>query len=263
MENITQQRINAAERRYQQHFCFIEETPGASVMCDPFVPDIYMHNLTWLHGHWADDALRAYMERQLAAAKAQKRGHFHLVADEAVSPRLAEGLSPAALTDENIFFAMPASRLAPRPAAGVQVVRAATAQHFADAAVFDLASGAAELGEDFVRRRSIRKLPVFAHAPGLQLYLCYLGGRVIGRCEYFLDGPLVKFEDFDVLPTHQRKGYGSAMFTQMAADAVAEGAEAIYLVALQSGTAQQMYRKMGFEETARKTDFLFVWEAQP
>lgn len=72
--------------------------------------------------------------------------------------------------------------------------------------------------------------------------------QVIGHLNGFLAGKLAKIDDFYVKETYQKQGYGSALMLDMVRRLSEKGVTDVYLVTDLAGTAQHLYRKMGFTQ---------------
>ena len=82
-------------------------------------------------------------------------------------------------------------------------------------------------------------------------------GAIIGSCDLFMYKVVAKIEDFAVIPTYQRKGYGTTILKALIDIAIKENCHTIYLVTAEDDTAKEMYQKIGFNKTGEKTDLFF------
>ena len=121
----------------------------------------------------------------------------------------------------------------------------------------DLQFDEAVHGKDFCTRRCYRRGKVYVSDKGVNSYVCYHNGNIIGTCNLFMYNGTAKIEDFAVLPTYQRKGYGTTILKSLIDIAIKENSHTIYLVTDEDDTAKDMYGKIGFKKVGERTDLLF------
>lgn len=73
----------------------------------------------------------------------------------------------------------------------------------------------------------------------------------------FIDNGVAKIEDFAVIPTYQRKGYGTTILKSIIEIAIKENSHTIYLVTDEDDTAKEMYEKIGFSKIGERSDLFF------
>ncbi len=121
----------------------------------------------------------------------------------------------------------------------------------------DLQHDEERLGKDFCTRRCYRRGEVYLSGEGVNSYICYHEGKVIGNCDLFIFNGIAKIEDFAVIPQYQRKGYGTTILKSLIDTAIQEKCDIIYLVTDEDDIAKEMYKKLGFYKVAEKTDLFF------
>lgn len=110
----------------------------------------------------------------------------------------------------------------------------------------------------FLRRKSARYAPEYLGAGGIDAYVCYdEDGAPVGKADLFIHDGVAMLEDFDVIPSRQRQGYGTALLRNMVDDAVTRGANLAFLQTDLGDTAQDMYRKLGFAYTGEYAEIWF------
>lgn len=121
----------------------------------------------------------------------------------------------------------------------------------------DLQHDEERLGKDFCTRRCYRRGEVYLSGEGVNSYVCYHEGEVIGNCDLFICNGIAKIEDFAVISKHQRKGYGTTILKSLIDTAMKEKCDIIYLVTDEDDTAKEMYKKLGFHKEGEKIDLFF------
>lgn len=107
-------------------------------------------------------------------------------------------------------------------------------------------------GEDFCRRRATHRGELYKSNQPCNCYLCYVDGRVVGKCDLFTDGDMAKIEDFVVKEAYQRKQIGTTILAYLIKEAALQGIHTVYLCADEEDTPKEMYQKLGFQKV---TDF--------
>ncbi len=121
----------------------------------------------------------------------------------------------------------------------------------------DLQHDEERLGKDFCTRRCYRRGKVYVSDKGVNSYVCYHNGYIIGNCDLFMHKGFAKIEDFAVIPNYQRKGYGTTILKALIDIAIKENCHTIYLVTDEEDTAKEMYQKIGFNKIGERTDLFF------
>ena len=104
------------------------------------------------------------------------------------------------------------------------------------------------MGEDFCRRRAVRKGGVHENNKNIDNYLLYHNNKLIATCELFIKNKVAKIEDFGVLEKYQRIGYGTTLLKHVVCKALGNGVETIFLDTDEEETAKEMYIKLGFSK---------------
>ena len=237
--------------------CYAQEEAGTfqgrtiRTFRDEVLPDMYMHNFTAVH-NWDTAMTNSLWEQETALARQNGAEFYNLFSWSSDQERLPKLEDKAAERSRYVYMKGPAGDVTERAPSSRRgkTVRAETQQHFDDYETFDVMVNGAAFGEDFCHRRSRYKSRIFAEGKGPALYLCYADERVVGSCEWFYhrDTELVKIEDFTVDPAVRRMGYGTAMLSQMMADAGRAGAREVYLITEADNiAAQRLYGRFGLE----------------
>jgi len=138
------------------------------------------------------------------------------------------------------------------------IVKRVDSEKMVDDILFsDLQFDEKTLGKDFCTRRCYRRGKVYVSDKGVDSYVCYHDGDIMGNCDLFIYNDVAKIEDFVVIPKHQRKGYGTTILKSLIDTAIKEGCHTIYLVTDEDDTAKEMYEKIGFNKIGERTELFF------
>lgn len=206
---------------------------------------------------WVTDPGAAPVERWTAEADRilGARGYRHrkvLIGDPTVSERLAMGFIDHGYAVDR----------------GVLMIQRADPEHDHDGAAVE------EVGFDEVRplieetnRRqpwatdteTVRQLTdhpgKLAEVIGARFFMARVDGRPAGCCELYVDGDEAQVESVDTLEEYRGRGLASAFVLTAAAAAREAGATWIHLWADADDWPQHWYRRLGFREAARTSDF--------
>mgnify|MGYP001190130581 CR=1 FL=1 len=128
-----------------------------------------------------------------------------------------------------------------------KIVKALDQNTMKDGVIVDIEANTPHMGLDFAIRRILRKKEAYEdESSHLDLYVVYEDDRPIGNCEYFLNQDIVKIEEFDIIESHQRKGYGSSVLKRLLKQALDDGIEFAYLITESADTAKENNRDGSF-----------------
>ena len=138
------------------------------------------------------------------------------------------------------------------------IMKAESEKVLGDGREVDILANGPSMEFEFAERRIDRKLEIYREpSSNLDLYVCYHIEMVIGNCELMLNGDTVKIEDFDILESFQRKGFGTSVIKHLLEEAAKNGLEFVYLITDGEDTAKEMYKKCGFQKAGEKTELNF------
>ena len=246
--------FSALEIAYLCNFCSAESVGHDVRLRDSALRDMYSHNLTYLTQPCSDKDFLSLLQTEAEIRRTEKMPFLNLTLEfeptEAMLTRLRQAAGEHAVYDYYVFGGnSPVAR--PDCAASPMTIETAPA-----ALAFDLRCNGKDFGTDFIRRRFYRRAQVYLGGEILHM-LCWHAGRIVGTCDFFLYGNVLKLEDFDVAPEWQRQGFGTAVLRQLIARGQNLGAKAVYLITDASDTAGEMYQKCGFLRVERKHELLF------
>lgn len=139
------------------------------------------------------------------------------------------------------------------------VVVANNSNVLSDGRAVDIEANKTSMGEEFAIRRIDRKIEVYKdkNAP-LNLYVCYDHERPVGNCELLLSDDIAKIEDFDILESYQKMGYGTHFLKALLSETSKRGINYAYVVTDHFDSAKDMYSKCGFRYISSVTELLFT-----
>ncbi len=85
----------------------------------------------------------------------------------------------------------------------------------------------------------------------------FRGETLVGQCGLVRQGPVARFQAVETHPARQRTGVATSLIGSVAATALSEGANAVYLVADPTGPARGLYERLGFEALGLRESW--VW----
>ncbi len=255
---MTDARILACEVAYYNCFCTKEETTQVIHYRDEAIPDMYYHNFTYIKTS-NDTSLACIIANELALRRASGSSFLMVLTDQDLRNEELDGIQADVSRNgyylfDHCFYGL----LKEKP--GVVIKQAKTPEQVEDILYSDLQLDEENLGRDFCQRRCYRRGEVYVKDGGVDSYVCYHDGQVIGACDLFIHKGIAKIEDFCVIPIHQRKGYGTALLKHLIGIAMAAGCTMIYLVTDEDNTAKHMYQKIGFTKIGERTDLFFSLE---
>lgn len=139
-----------------------------------------------------------------------------------------------------------------------KIVKALDQNTMKDGVIVDIEANTPHMGLDFAIRRILRKKEAYEdESSHLDLYVVYEDDRPIGNCEYFINHDIVKIEDFDIIESHQRKGYGTSVLKKLLKQALDDSIDFAYLITESADTAKEFYRKCGMKKIGIRTELNF------
>ena len=88
-----------------------------------------------------------------------------------------------------------------------------------------------------------------AHIPvETRFFAVLVDGDVASYADLYLDGNVAQVEDVATVPEHRERGYASAVVLRAVEEALAAGADLVFLVADADDWPKELYRRLGFDE---------------
>jgi len=111
--------------------------------------------------------------------------------------------------------------------------------------------------ETFFERKGQHNEKAYMASEDVSAYICYKDGQPIGKADLFLYKNVAMIEDFDVIPTFQRKGYGTAVIGRLVQEALKKRAEVVFLTTDVDDMAKVLYQRLGFSYYPGRTQLFF------
>jgi spore maturation protein CgeE len=225
---------------------------------DPKLPGMYSHNCTVLTKEVSVDELKTIVENEMAIRKEEKQPFLKIQFDYEMSEELIKRLDYEFEVETFDYYGIDPMDYTKLKGRAAKIVKALDQQTVKDGVIVDIDANTHHMGLDFAIRRILRKKAAYEDkASHLDLYVVYEDDRPIGNCEYFLNHDVVKIEDFDILESHQRKGYGTAVLKRLLQQAAVDGIAFAYLITESADTAKEFYMKCGMKKVGIRTELNF------
>lgn len=239
--------IEKSERAYIELFSSAYEDDNRIRFRNKNIKDMYSHNLCYIKKQEKELKLRGLFEEEIAVSKKERSDFTNVLINGNVNPAILSYIKYPSKLSVFGFYELDYSKFTPlKPKPNCTIKRIEAVSDFEDMLTVDEDADLAILGHDFCVRRVYGKSPIYLNASTLDGYLLYENGAVIGRCDLFVHGKIAKIEDFCMMTSHQRKGYGTMLLQHLVKVAQDKGCQTIYLVTDESDSAKKMYLKTGF-----------------
>ncbi len=251
------------ENRYLENFSIKEDKGDHIIFRDEKLPDMYAFNCILVKETMNQNAIQSFVFNCLNQAKLNGREFMNIL----FHPKhafteydVANFLDMGFEANTNLYMKIDGSKATSfRANEDCTVKPAETEEELEAGRRLDLETSIqAGMPAEFAMRRALRKKEVFQNTKNRLLsYHCNHQGHLIGKCELYIRDGYAKIEDFDVLNTYQRKGFGTALLKRMIVDAMGYGVENIYLVTAKDDTPREMYGKLGFEAVGEELELFW------
>jgi len=251
-------KVIECEVEYTKCFSEFYENENIIRFSDNQLKDMYCHNFTHIKKAMSDLQLKELIEDEISLKQTQGSYFCKITLDSVVSSSLLSTFKYKPEISVNGYYSFDISRFSSLNALSGCIVKKVDSEEMVDDLLFcDLQHDEKTLGKDFCTRRCYRRGKVYISDKGANSYLCYHKDHIMGNCDLFMYKGVAKIEDFGVIPTHQRKGYGTTILKSLIDTAIKEKSHTIYLVADEDDTAKDMYNKIGFYKIGERTELFF------
>lgn len=255
---LTDGKIIECEIQYTKCFSEFCENKDIIRFRDKQLNDMYYHNYTYLKRAMGENDLQRIIEDEISLRLSEKSDFCNITSNFDVSSSLLFKLKYKPEISKNGYYSFDISHFPRLNVLSGCTIKKVNSQEMVDNILFcDLQHDESTLGKDFCTRRCYRRGKVYVSDKGVNSYVCYHNGEIIGNCDLFIDKGIAKIEDFAVIPTYQRKGYGSTILKAIIDIAIKENCHTVYLVTDEDDTAKEMYLKIGFNKIGERTDLFF------
>lgn len=255
------EKIIECEIEYAKCFSQSYENEDIVRFYDNGLKDMHYHNFTYIKKPMDGFNLKGIIQEEISLRLLEKINFCNIVLSFAVNASVVSMLPRNPRPSTNGYYSFDISRVSRLKALpGCQMKKVVNQEMIEDILFCDLQYVDGEFEEDFCRRKCYRQGEVYLLDEGVNSYVCYDEGNVIGACELFIFNDIAKIENFAVIPSYQRKGYGTTILKTLIDIAIKQNSHMIYLVADEDDTAKEMYQKNGFNKIGEATDLFFqLW----
>ena len=251
-------KIIECELEYIKCFSGFWEDENIIRFCDSELKDMYYHNYTYIKKELSKAELKNIIEDEISLRISEKSSFCNVILD----PIINKYSIPTFECKEELstfgFYSFDISKLSKLNAREDCIVKKVNNKKMVDDILFcDLAHDEDTLGRDFCTRRCYRRGEVYLSDKGMNSYICYHNGEIIGNCDLFIHKDVAKIEDFAIIPKYQRKGYGTTILKRLIDIAIKENCNICYLNTDEEDTAKEMYKKIGFNKICERNDLFF------
>ncbi|WP_105616311.1 GNAT family N-acetyltransferase [Vallitalea okinawensis] len=252
-------KIKSAEVAYITQFT--ENDVGHEVIryYDDKLPDMYMHNFTFIKEGVSKESIRNIILDELNRRKTEKADFLRVDCNFSIDAEIIESLPQA--PDVEIYDFM---YIEPKMGEhlhgneGAIIKKAISEKVLKEGKDVDILANQSNMGTEFAHRRIERKSEIYNQQDsGIDLFVCYDNDIPVGNCELMLHNDIAKIEDFDILESHQRKGFGTSVLKHLLKEAHQHGVRYAYLLTDSGDSAKEMYKKCGFKKVGVKTELFF------
>lgn len=188
--------------------CFSEVYINEEIIrfCDDQLNDMYYHNFTYIEKAMSDIGLGRIIQNEISLRLSEKSNFCNIILNSVVSSSLLSMLKYKPEISINGYYSFDISKFSRLNAIpDCTIMKVDNLEMVEDILFCDLQHDGEKLGRDFCTRRCYRRGKVYISAKGINSYVCYHNGQIIGNCDLFLHQGVAKIEDFAVIPAYQHK----------------------------------------------------------
>lgn len=226
---------------------------------DNKLPDMYMHNFTFIKKSVSKEKFRKIILAELEKRKKEKAGFLRIEFNFSITDDFINDLPAIAeVSKYDYMYIDPKISYPLTGKEGCVIKKALSDSVLKEGIEVDILANQSAMGAVFAEKRIHRKVEVYKQPDSnLNFYVCYYNGKAVGNCEFMVSDGIAKIEDFDILENYQRKGFGTNLVRHLLEEAKEEGVHLVYLMTDGGDTAKEMYIKCGFKKLGEKTELFF------
>lgn len=238
--------IIETEERYSLEFSLMEKTSWGLRFTDELLPDMHCHNFLRIYRDKEIDLVEAVTaEADFRKEKGQEAVQVELFGGD--WDKAAKLLGEENLDEHLIMFLKITELKTGAIRDNVRVIRALSEEELEMGKQVDLLTFGSEYA-GFSHKRFERKAIRYRDKDSsFNHFVCLADGEPVGNCDFFTYKGFGKIEDFDVIGSHQRKGFGSAIIKGVSSYGEGENVEYLFLQVERDNSAVEMYKKLGFQ----------------
>lgn len=253
------ERISDCEIAYANLFCQQYEDENIIRFRHPEIKDMYSLNYTFIKKKNKELKLRSLFEEEIAYCKAARESYCNVVINASIHSRILSYIKhPSVLTINGFYVFDPSKQDMLSDVSGLHVKKITELETLEEILKLDIDVDGPDADPEFCTRRLYGKSRVYLSNEGVDAYIAYFNGEVVGRCDLFIHDCAAKIEDFSIYTHHQKKGYGKAILKHLIQIALEKNCDLIYLVTDEMDTAKEMYLKSGFDRLTETSEVRFI-----
>lgn len=255
---LIDEKIIKCEGEYTKCFSEFFEDENIMRFRDGSLKDMYYHNYTCIKKNVSENNVSDIIQDEISLRLSEKSNFCNILLYCDVNSSVISSFKYKPEISTSGYYSFDISQFSKLNVLGGCTIKKVHNQEMIDDVLFcDLKHDEESLGKDFCTRRCYRRGKVYICDKGVNSYVCYHKGNIIGNCDLFIHEGVAKIEDFAVIPKYQRKGYGTTILKFLIDIAIKENCHTIYLVTDEDDTAKEMYKKIGFNKIGERTDLFF------
>ena len=221
---------------------------------DNHICDMYSHNYTLIKDYMSEQEINYLITEEIMRSKKEHKNFLQIECNFNIKSDLLNSFkNKPEVTIQDYMYITPDKFNALCGNNECTITVAETVTVMEDGIKVDILANSSAMGEEFAYKRIQRKAMVYREDNSLSFFVCYHNEVPIGNCELFLNKKIAKIEDFDILESYQRKGFGTSVLKELLKCSNKFGAEIVYLLTDSENTAKDMYKKCGFLKAGAKT----------
>ena len=239
---MTLQDIIQCEKSYVSMFSSIEEKPYGYIATDVNQRDKYYHNyVDLIKRNYTREDIISYIEQTKPFGFTILRCEHHIKIDD--------DLIKDAIVDRDAYYMSPIEtiNITPKAEASITVVDPKHDEDFFQFVYDESKAFGISYAEGNIKRQ---KEILYQHRDRYRYYQVKVNDQVIGSLNVCIIEDFAKLDDFSILESMQKKGYGSRLMHHVIQDLKQQGIKEVYLVTDFHGTAKDMYQSWGFTYVA-------------
>lgn len=250
--------IIECELEYTKCFSRFYENEDIVRFHDDELKDMYDHNYTYLKKAMSEIKLKEVLNNEISLRLSEKGSFCNIILNFEINNTIFSMLEFSPEISTNGYYIFDISKFSKLKSVPGCIIQKVSNQEMVEDVLFCNLKHAEEvLGKDFCTKKCYRRGKIYIADEGIDSYICYHNGEIIGNCDLFIFNGVAKIEDFAVIPLYQRRGYGTTILKALIDVAIKQDCHTIYLVADEDDTAKEMYEKISFKKVGERTDLFF------
>ncbi len=248
-------KIIQCEHRYSKEYCTTYENDDFIRFRDYSLTQMRDHNYTYIKNKFC---LKKLIEDEIKVCIKDKLDFAKVVVDIDDSDFELPEISYNYRLDKIAYYTFNISKISNIKSDKNAIIKKVSNNKMVEDMLFcDLQFDTSISHRDFHIKKYKRKGEVYILDNALNAYVCYEDDNAVGMCDLFMVDKVAKIENFVVIPSYQRKGYGTHILKKMIDIALENNAELIYLTTDEDDTAKEMYEKLYFDKVGKRLELVF------